>query len=315
MLKSGIEYIYAVYQTQSFSRAAERLYISQPALSTAIQREEAYWGCTFFDRSKSPIELTPEGKYLINAIERMKEIQTDVESYFERLNAGKLNSLNIGAPAFFCTYILPSIVKSFKNIYPDCKVNVVEGSDKDLWNGLQTGAIDCCISVENGASNMITMPLIKESIVLAVPKSYKVNHKLVQYQLDQTAMETRWYIKDSCIGTPIQEFNNYPFLLLNKGNDMRKRAYSIFREGKIEPQVFMTLEQMTTSFYMVVGGMGISFVRAGFIQYKNEDVCFYKVNSKFTVRNVNLIIKKNKPASPQLNIFIQHLKENILGTP
>ena len=72
MLRNGIEYIYAVYKERSFSHAAEKLFISQPALSTAIQKEESYWHCSFFKRDKIPIELTQEGKYMIEAIEQIK---------------------------------------------------------------------------------------------------------------------------------------------------------------------------------------------------------------------------------------------------
>ena len=53
MLKNGAVYIYEVYKEKSFSKAAQKLYISQPALSAAIQREEARWGCAFFDRSRA----------------------------------------------------------------------------------------------------------------------------------------------------------------------------------------------------------------------------------------------------------------------
>lgn len=309
MLKNGIEYIYEVYKERSFSRAAEKLYVSQPALSAAIQKEEIYWGCKFFERSKIPVELTPEGEYLIGAVERMKEIQTDVESYFEKLSMGRKTSLNIGAPAFFCTYILPSVVKSFKDIYPDCKVNVIEANDKDLWNGMQSDAIDCCISVESGLSNMTATPLTDESILLAVPKDYEVNDHLAAYQLNSTSMKTKWSVKADCPKVSIHEFCNCPFLLLNKGNDMQERAHKIFKESKIEPITYMTLEQMMTSYHMAVGGMGIAFVRAGFMRCESDDLCFYAINSKYAARKVN-IIKKNRETSAALHAFIQHLQEN-----
>ena len=62
MLKNGAVYTYEVYKEKSFSKAAQKLYISQPALSAAIQREEARWGRAFFDRSRAPVELTEAGR-------------------------------------------------------------------------------------------------------------------------------------------------------------------------------------------------------------------------------------------------------------
>ena len=307
MLKIGMEYIYEVYRERSFSRAAEKLYVSQPALSTSIQKEELYWGCTFFDRSKNPVELTPDGEYLIAAIERMKEIQADVESHFEQLSLSRRKSLNIGAPAFFCTYILPNIVKSFKEIYPECKVNVIEASDKDLWNGMQSDAIDCCISVESGSSGMVAAPLTEEHILLAVPKHYEINRQLADLRLGKESMATEWDIKPDCPKVSIRAFADCPFLLLNKGNDMHERAYRIFRESRMEPTVFMTLEQMMTSYHMAMSGMGIAFVRAGFLNCGDDELCFYALDSKYTRRSVHLITKKNKDVSAALNAFAAHL--------
>ena len=58
----GKEYVYAVYEEKSFSKAAQKLYITQPALSTAIKKVEKKIGTPIFDRSTSPIGLTPGGR-------------------------------------------------------------------------------------------------------------------------------------------------------------------------------------------------------------------------------------------------------------
>ena len=60
----GKEYVYAVYEEKSFSKAAQKLYITQPALSTAIKKVEKKIGTPIFDRSTSPIGLTPGVKFI-----------------------------------------------------------------------------------------------------------------------------------------------------------------------------------------------------------------------------------------------------------
>ena len=69
----GKEYVYAVYEEKSFSKAAQKLYITQPALSTAIKKVEKKIGTPIFDRSTSPIGLTPGGEVYIDAIEKLTE--------------------------------------------------------------------------------------------------------------------------------------------------------------------------------------------------------------------------------------------------
>ena len=60
----GMDYVYEVYCEKSFSKAAEKLFVSQPALSASIKKTEKKIGLPLFDRSTSPIQLTPAGKSL-----------------------------------------------------------------------------------------------------------------------------------------------------------------------------------------------------------------------------------------------------------
>lgn len=66
------EYIYAVYQERSFSRAAQKLFISQPALNAKVKWVEERVGTPLFDRSGSPIQLTPAGRCYIEAVEQWR---------------------------------------------------------------------------------------------------------------------------------------------------------------------------------------------------------------------------------------------------
>ena len=72
---SHMEYIYAVYQEKSFSKAARRLYVSQPWLSSVVKKAEQELNVPIFDRSTNPISLTAEGEYYIRQIECILAIQ------------------------------------------------------------------------------------------------------------------------------------------------------------------------------------------------------------------------------------------------
>ncbi|WZL73408.1 LysR family transcriptional regulator [Clostridiaceae bacterium 35-E11] len=108
MLKD-MEYVYTVYLEKSFSKAAEKLFISQPALSATIKKLESKIKVPIFDRSTNPIQLTPAGKYYIKSIEKIMEIQNDMIEYFNSLAEEKQVSITIGSAAFFCAHILPLI--------------------------------------------------------------------------------------------------------------------------------------------------------------------------------------------------------------
>lgn len=310
MLRNGIEYIYAVYKERSFSHAAEKLFISQPALSTAIQKEESYWHCSFFKRDKIPIELTQEGKYMIEAIEQIKEIQQRVEDHFNQLNSDKAVTLNVGAPAYFCHHDLPRIVKSFKESYPDSNINIIEGSDKDLFAGMRSGSIDCIVTVEKSPSFADTYHLGNESIILAVPRSYAINERLRAYQLTSANLSSGRELKKDSPRVSIREFAEEPFLLLTKGNDMYKRAIQIFSQSGVTPCVRMSLEQLMTSYYMALADIGIAFVRADMMNASTSNLCYYAIDSKYVSRKINLVAKKEKHTSAIRQAFIRHLQEN-----
>lgn len=141
-------YVYAVYLNKSFSKAAEELYISQPALSAAIKKVEEKIGLPIFDRSSNPVQLTPVGEYYIECIEKIMEIEKDMKTYFISFQNNNRKTINVGGASFFCAYTLPTIVQEFKKEYPDYTVNLMEANADDLVKCLRSGVMDIIIDVE-----------------------------------------------------------------------------------------------------------------------------------------------------------------------
>ena len=106
-------YIYEVYRQKSFSRAAKKLFISQPALSNIVKRVERGLGARIFDRSTIPLTVTREGDYYIRSIETILQVERNIDAFFDDI--GKLNcgSLSIGASVYFCSFVLPEMVAVF----------------------------------------------------------------------------------------------------------------------------------------------------------------------------------------------------------
>ena len=73
-----IEYVYAVYQERSFTKAAQKMFLSQPALSAMVKKAEKKIGTPIFDRSTSPLRLTPAGEYYIEQAEKILRIQQTI---------------------------------------------------------------------------------------------------------------------------------------------------------------------------------------------------------------------------------------------
>lgn len=113
-----MKYVYAVYQEKSFSKAARKMFVSQPALSNMVKKAEAEIGRPIFDRSTIPLTVTKEGMYYIRSVEQIFQIQRNTENYFKDLQNLKGGTLSIGGSSFFCSFVLASLIGEFKRLHP-----------------------------------------------------------------------------------------------------------------------------------------------------------------------------------------------------
>ena len=95
MLKK-MRYVYTVYEEKSFSKAAERLFVSQPSLSAMVKKVESDYGITIFDRTTTPVSLTPEGEYYIHTAKRVLKLETDMRQHFRECAIGLTGSVTLG---------------------------------------------------------------------------------------------------------------------------------------------------------------------------------------------------------------------------
>lgn len=113
----GMEYVHAVYQEKSISRAAERLCISQPSLSANIKRIEGKVGYPLFDRSTKPLSLTECGEKYIQSIEKIMAVENEFADYVNDWGDLKTGSLVLGGSSLFASWVLPGLIGRFSARY------------------------------------------------------------------------------------------------------------------------------------------------------------------------------------------------------
>ena len=141
----GMEYIYEVYKEKSFSKAAAALFISQPSLSANVKRVENRIGYPIFDRSTKPLQLTEVGKHYIQAVEKVMDIENNLENFILDLGNLKTGTLNVGGSNFFSSWILPPLIADFSQKFPHVQISLVEESTAKLSQFLQAGKLDLVI--------------------------------------------------------------------------------------------------------------------------------------------------------------------------
>ena len=307
-----IKYVLAVENAGSFSRAAEKEYISQPALSRIVKKVEQELGLLIFDRSSMPLQLTPEGREVTAYFRRMLDVQKELEEYCEARMRLKDRVVTIGAPSYFCRYVLPPIIDAFRQEHPEFQIRVIETNDNELREFLSTGAADLGISVGYSMpADLKCIGLAEETIVLAAPASLEINERLKQYRLTAEEMREGHYKDENCPKIRISEFKEESFLMLKEGNDMYRRGMKICRDAGFTPRIVMYLDQLLSAYYLSAAGQGITFPRASIPHYVggSDQMYFYKIDHPETSRPVNVYFSGRLGREEILKPFTDYVRE------
>lgn len=285
------EYAYAVYQEHSFSKAAQKLYVSQPWLSSVVKKVEQEIKAQIFDRSTTPISLTPAGQYYIEQVEKVMRIEEEMRAHFAQLN-GQGMKLNIGSSMFFCTYVLPGLFQEFQEKNPQITLTLTEGGNTSAAEKLLSHKLDFFLEAEPLQTNekIQSIEWCTEEIVLAVPASFAINQQLRPccYSFDEWIARKATGLAKPAV--PLAAFREEPFLLLQVGNDSYQRSMQLCEHAGFTPKVSVFLTQMMTAFYLVCEGRGVAFLRSTIPEHvaSTESVVFYRLEDPIATRSIYL---------------------------
>ena len=143
-----MRYVYQIYLDGSFSKAAKSLYITQPALSMAIQKVEADIGMPIFDRSTRPLTLTHAGHIYINTIKDIMLLEDNLHNHINDIQNLKCGSLILGGTHYINAHILPDILPGFISCYPNIDIRVLEHGSSILIHMLEEHQLDFYFSCD-----------------------------------------------------------------------------------------------------------------------------------------------------------------------
>ena len=304
----GMEYVYAVYQAKSFSKAAKELFISQPSLSASVKRNENKVGYPIFDRSTKPLQLTEYGEHYIHAVEQIMSVKNEFVNCINDLGELKTGSLTIGGSSLFASLILPPILSEFGKKFPMIKVELIEETTVKLNQFLRNGTIDMVL--DNCILDDETFdwrPLREEHLMLAVPELFAINEKLKAYQVSPEMIRSGAHLDETVKEVNLQEFQGQPFVLLKKENDTRVRANLICQRQGFEPQIMLEVDQQMTAYNIANSGMAIAFVSDTLAMRvpRHSGVVYYKLSMESNRREVHFYWKKGRYISRAMQEFLK----------
>ena len=308
---SHMDYIYEVYKERSFSRAAQKLFISQSSLSLTIKRAEEKIGMPIFDRTTYPIQLTEFGALYISAVEEIRNLTNSLNDYIHDVNHLQKGRLSIGAGNFFATYLVAPTVSLFKKQYPNISVEMYEGPTMELRTKLANGALDILVSNWNLDPAIFSRTfLFTEQMVLVVPWSLLTTPPCLESRLSPSDLTNG--IPASIPGVSLQEFAHIPFVGMRPGNDSRSRMDQILGDAGVCPTWIIELDQASTSYRLVCDGMGAGIIPDTVIRTLGSQprVLIYKIDHPQAYRDVAVYTRKAGYVTRTMDAFIKQLQNN-----
>lgn len=307
-----MEYVMAVYQEQSFSKAAAKLYISQPSLSANIKRIEKRLGHDIFDRSTIPLRVTEFGEEYIRNVREIERIELDFKHFLFQYDNLQYGKIIVGGTSLFASMILPKLMAKYSEKYPAIQLELLEATTNKLISLLHEGEID--LLLDNTYLDEVIFDrqnYTTESLMLAVPKSFEVNEALNSFQVQVNVKDKIKELLTEVEPVKLERFADLPFVFLHETNDTGERARYICQQQTFQPNIAYTVEQQLTAYNIALSGMAICFIGDTLLVNvpHNEELVFYRLEGEHVTRDVNIYWKKDRYQSKASQAFLEMIRE------
>lgn len=316
-MQQEMKYIYTVYQKGSFSKAAESLYMTQPALSISIQKVETEIGMPLFNRDKKPLELTEAGKLYIEKIRQIMHLENELAQQLGDLTSLKTGNLRVGGSHYFNSYILPPVIADFKKKWPGIDLQLTEAGSNELLDMLKEDLIDLTFNCTPDPHDKLRrVPGFKDTILLAVSTRFTVNDHLRKAALTTGDILSRRYLEENCPAVTMEAFADTPFILLSPGNNLYSRSQILFQEAGVIPPVAMQVSQLVTAYHLAQSGIGATLISDWMVIGKHPEMVYYKIDSPLASRVFDIVTPgKNYLSNAQkafIALFQEYYKNSLL---
>ncbi|MEL7085676.1 MAG: LysR family transcriptional regulator [Cyanobacteria bacterium P01_A01_bin.3] len=232
-----LQYFLAIADTKGFTKAADRLFVSQPSLSAGIKKLEKELGVLLFDRGGRQVTLTPAGQFFH---ERARKILTEHESVIRDLQAFQgLPLLRLGALCTLRIATLAALIRDFRSRFPYVSIELRNGSLEEVQAWLQQGDIDVAMTLVPPDDCSDSCCLFSQSLLLAVADSHPI---------------AQWSVFD------LAELDDVPFIERIKCEILRPRAPQMFGALGIQPRAVYRADNEEWVISLVQSGMGITIM-------------------------------------------------------
>ena len=261
-----------VAEELNITKAAQRLYISQQSLSNHIRRLEKDLNTRLFERSPN-MALTYSGQKLAKAARQMLAIKRQVTAEIDDINHNRRGHVRVGISHTRGRVLLSDILPGFREKYPYVELAVIEGNTVELRERITRGEIDLLIDFAPiEASDIATVPILTERLYMCLPR------KVMEERFPGMSYRE---IAERMKEARVEDFIEYPFLIMTPDNQIRIILDKIFAREGITPEILLETDNIETLLALCAKGMGITFYPELFV--KNLGLSFERAAEEHKV--------------------------------
>lgn len=297
------QYIRAVAECPTLSAAAEKLFISQPALSQQIRKIEEELGAELFYREGHSMTLTPQGEIFLRGGNRITHIYESIKQEIRLSQSAETTTVRFGISPFYSQHYLPKLLPKFLHKNPQIQVDITEEISTHLEQKLLDGELDFCVLPLYPQNDLLEYETIYiEEILLAVPRDHPLNAYMAS-------------VSESGDSFPVIDLSllkNEPFIGLKKVQKFSHIGLRLCREAGFTPNTVCETLNWETVHMLIATGLGVGFVPrilVGSISDPDLAPCYYQLPS-YAHRAYTVAKRPEALLSPAALTLVESIKES-----
>lgn len=270
----------------SISKAADQLFVSQPAVSKAIKKLEEQLGVILFIRMPRGVALTEEGKALYSHVDSAFKQLTAGEKLMRQFKEMQYGTVRVGVSTTLCQYFFMPYLRDFHHKYPALKIEIINRRSAETVQLLEEGLLDCAVISEMTFSDHLTFHPLMEIHDIFVGKNPPPQSELA-----------------------LESMTSYPMLLLEKDNATRQHLDRYLQQNNVSLNVDIEISNMAFLIEFAQIGLGLTSVIKEFIpaELAAEFLFEWPVTPPIPPRSVGLLYKQETLNSIASTEFIQFM--------
>jgi DNA-binding transcriptional LysR family regulator len=281
---------YQAAKHMNFSTAAKKLFITQPAVTAHLKLFEDYLELKLFKKKGGRLYLTEEGKTIYDYSQKIFDCEKQIETVVEEIKKLKRGTLRLGTARTYARYCMPFLIAHFREPYPHIKIEIDEGSSKDMIQSLLDFKNELVLVAKaKELTDICFVSFSREELILILPP----DHPLAQKK-----------------ALTFQELADEPIIMKEAGSGTRRLVNELFAENGCTPKILMQMSNAEMTKLLVQHGEGISFLARGAVEseLKEKKLVTVPLKGQPLFLDVSIGYLKDQPLSPPAQIFLDNLE-------